>query len=321
MNTAIEDLSCARLIEHEVGDQIAPDRVRAEEGKEDAEEQTDGHLRRLLLVLGMVTSQMIEIGRLGGPEWSRGQTDQSSTCIRGEQNAPCVNMVERTVSIKVYERPRHRQRTRLSARVTEDNRPAFFSIVSSSLSLTDIHEWGQRFDIRRDVKYVADLGGDDRPFDAEKVHADSDENDRTELQREQQQPNGQCAPPPGVSTYDEEGVGNQERVHSDVAFHVQTRLQRGHPVVRREHENERDGDDEQILVDLPERKDRLGINSSSRSSSSGSNRIGFLGRRVVQHSQRHQVESIGRIARLVVDKREFIRRHVADSLPVLTDSK
>jgi hypothetical protein len=70
--------------------------------------------------------------------------------------------------------------------------------------------------------------------------------------------------PAGVSTYDQEGVGDQERVHSHVACHVQTRLQRGHAVVRREHENERDGDDEQILVDLPEREDRLGVNDSRR---------------------------------------------------------
>ena len=79
MYAAIEDLGRARLIEHEVGDQISPDRVRTEEGKEDAEEQTDGHLRRLLLVLGMVTCQMIQIGRLGCPQWSCSQTNQSST--------------------------------------------------------------------------------------------------------------------------------------------------------------------------------------------------------------------------------------------------
>ena len=107
--------------------------------------------------------------------------------------------------------------------------------------------------------------------------------------------------PAVVSTYDEEGVGNQERVHSDVAGHVQTRLQRGHAVVRREHENERDGDDEQILVDLPEREDRLGLDHRRHDG------IGFLGRGVVHHRQRHQIESIDR---LVVDEREFIRRHI-----------
>ena len=72
MDSAVDDLCNARLIQDEVRDEISPDGVRAETGKEDAEEQAHGDLVALLLVSTMITSDLIEIGRFCSPKWSGG---------------------------------------------------------------------------------------------------------------------------------------------------------------------------------------------------------------------------------------------------------
>ena len=72
MNAAIDNLSAARLIQHEVRDQISPDGIRSEQGEEDSEEQTDRDLVGLFLVPTVITSDLVEIRRFCSPKRSGG---------------------------------------------------------------------------------------------------------------------------------------------------------------------------------------------------------------------------------------------------------
>ena len=138
----------------------------------------------LFLVLTMVASDLIQIGRFGCPQWSGSETDQSSTWNKGSTSSG------------------DHQKTR----ELENKHPQ----TDKSFFLTDIHEYRQRFDVCGNIEDVANFSQDDRPFQAEESHGNADQSNGTELRTTEKRIDLEWCLTSSIfmDIYDEKGIGN-----------------------------------------------------------------------------------------------------------------